>query len=159
MRNNELFDSIWSTVERANTLSLHESQLQRDYITFADPDKPFVRTDKGTVKRRATIALYAEYIENFYSSRWEYSDAVTVTVDTSSVGSIMDSIRDILGSLLPAIRKASPDTDVFSLGLDSLLMDRAVKIIRAAMGLQDRLAPRHLYANPSLPSSLPLLHG
>lgn len=138
----------WSTVERANTLSIHKNQLQRDYITFAEPDKPFVRTDKGTVKRRATLALYADYIERFYSSRLEDSDAATV--DTSSVESITDSIRHILGSLLPAIYKASPDTDVFSLGLDSLLVFRAVKTIRAAMGLQDRLAPRHLYANPTL---------
>ncbi|KAK3167235.1 putative secondary metabolism biosynthetic enzyme [Lepraria neglecta] len=147
-RDNELFDSIWSTVEKANTLSLHKNQLQRDYITFAEPDKPFVRTDKGTVKRRATLALFADYIERFYSSRGEDSDAVTV--DTSSVESIMGSIRHILGSLLPAIHEASPDTDLFSLGLDSLLVFRAVKTIRAAMGLQDQLAPRHLYANPTL---------
>lgn len=149
LRNNELFDSIWSTVEKANALSLHKNQLQRDYITFAEPDKPFVRTDKGTVKRHATLALYADYIERFYSSRGE--DLDIFTIDTSSIESIMDSIRHILGSLLPAIHEASPDTDVFSLGLDSLLVYRAVKTIRAAMGLQDQqLAPRHLYANPTL---------
>lgn len=152
LRDNELFDSIWSTIEKANTLSLHKNQLQRDYITFAEPDKPFVRTDKGTTKRRATLALYADYIERFYSSRGEDldEDSDAVTVDTSSVESIMDSIRNILGSLLPAIHETSQDTDVFSLGLDSLLVLRAVKTIRAAMGLQDQLAPRHLYANPTL---------
>lgn len=147
-RDNELFDSIWSTVEKANTLSLHKNQLQRDYITFAEPDKPFIRTDKGTVKRRATLALYADYIERFYNSRVEDSDAVTI--DMSSVESIVESIRHVLGSLLPSIREAPPDTDVFSLGLDSLLVLRAVKIIRAGMGLQGQLAPRHLYANPTL---------
>ncbi|KAL9006359.1 MAG: hypothetical protein Q9188_000895 [Gyalolechia gomerana] len=147
-RDNELFDSIWSTIEKANALSLHKNQLQRDYVTFAEPDKPFVRTDKGTVKRRATLALYANYIERFYSSRDEGSE--TVTFDISSVESIMDSIRHVLGSLLPAIHEASPDTDLFSFGLDSLLVFRAVKIIRAATGLQDQLAPRHLYANPTL---------
>lgn len=135
-------------MERANTLSLHKNQLQRDYIAFAEPNKPFVRTDKGTVKRRATIALYADYIERFYSSRGE--DPNALTVDTSSVASIMDSVRHILGSTLPAILKASPDTDLFSLGLDSLEAFRAVKSIRAAMGLRDQLAPRHLYANPTL---------
>ena len=100
------------------------------------------------MKRRATLALYADYIERFYNSRGDDSDAVTV--DTSSVESIMDSIRHILGSLLPAIHEAPPDTDVFSLGLDSLLVLRAVKAIRAGMGLQDQLAPRHLYANPTI---------
>lgn len=51
---------------------------------------------------------------------------------------------------MPAIHKASPDSDVFSLGLDFLLVFRAVKTIWAAMGLQDQLAPRHLYASPTL---------
>ncbi len=82
-------------------MSLHKNQLQRDYITFAEPDKPSVRTDKGTVKRRATLALYADYIERFYTSRGEDPDAVTI--DTISFESIIDSIRHILGSLLPAI--------------------------------------------------------
>ena len=147
-RDNELLDSIWSIVEKANSLSVHKNQLQRDYVTFAEPDKPFIRTDKGTVKRRATLILYADYIERFYSSRGEDSDAVTV--DTSSFESILESIRQVLGSLSPAIYEASPDTDLFSLGLDSLLVFRAVKNIRAAMGLRDQLGPRHLYANPTL---------
>lgn len=127
---------------------MHKNQLLRDYVTFAEPDKPFVRTDKGTVKRHATLALYADYIERFYSSRDE--DLDVFTIDPSSVASIMDSIRRILGSLLPAIYEASPDTDVFSLGLDSLLVFRAIKTIRAALGLKDQLGPRHLYANPTL---------
>ncbi|KAL8774486.1 MAG: hypothetical protein Q9209_000859 [Squamulea sp. 1 TL-2023] len=147
-RDSDLLDSIWSTVEKANTLSLHKNQLQRDYITFAEPDKAFIRTDKGTVKRHATLALFADYIERFYSSREVDSDADTI--DTSSLESITESIRHIFGSLLPAIHEASLDTDVFSLGLDSLLVFRAVKTIRAATGLQDQLAPRHLYANPTI---------
>ena len=114
-------------------MSIHKNQLQRDYITFAEPEKPFVRTDKGTVKRRATLELYADYIERFYSSRDE--DLDISTIDTISAESIMGSIRHILGSLLPEIQSASPDTDVFELGLDSLLVFRAIKIIRAATGL------------------------
>jgi len=39
---------------------------------------------------------------------------------------------------------------LFRLGLHSRLAFRAVKTIRAATGLQDQLAPRHLYANPTL---------
>lgn len=147
-RDNELFDGIWTTVEKANTLSRHKNQLQRDYITFAELDKPFIRTDKGTVKRRATLELYADYIERFYNSRGDEKDVVTV--DTSSIESIMDSIRHILGSLMPAIEEASADADVFELGLDSLHVYRAVKAIRVGMGLQEQLAPRHLYANPTI---------
>ncbi|KAF7551265.1 hypothetical protein G7Z17_g5136 [Cylindrodendrum hubeiense] len=148
--NDELFQSIWSTVERANTISLHKNQLQRDYITFAEPDKPFIRTDKRTVKRRATLELYADYIERFYSSRLEEEDTQFLMIDTSSVESIMRAIRHIFGSLFSAVKTVSPGDDLFSLGLDSLLVFRVIKSIRAATGLHDRLSPRHLYANPTL---------
>ncbi|KIM94081.1 hypothetical protein OIDMADRAFT_136765 [Oidiodendron maius Zn] len=152
-RSNELFDSIWSTVGRANELSLQKSRLQRDYITFAEPDKPFIRTDKRTIKRNATLQLYTDYIDRFYGTRDDETSQEargTFTVDTSSIETITESLRRILGSVLPEIEKASPDADVFSLGLDSLLVLRAVKIIRAATGLQEQLAPRYLYANPTL---------
>ncbi|KAL8881551.1 MAG: hypothetical protein Q9198_001262 [Flavoplaca austrocitrina] len=147
-RDTEVFDSIWSTVEKTNKLSLHKNQLQKDYITVSEPDKPFIRTDKGTVKRHATLTLYADYIERFYSSRGDDPDAVNV--DTTSTESIMESVREIMGSLLPALHKAPPDADLFALGLDSLLVFRAIKAIRVAMGLQDQLAPRHLYASPTI---------
>ena len=149
-KDDELLSSIWSTIEEANALALLKTRLREDYITFAEPDKPFIRTDKGTVKRHATLSLYSDYIERFYSSRVEDVDEVA-TIDTSSLESIMQSVRELLGSSLPAILEASPDTDVFSLGVDSLLVFRATKVIRSAMGLrQDQLAPRYLYANPTL---------
>ena len=62
-----------STVDQrgkeANSQSRHKDQLLRDFILFAQPDKPFVRTDKGTVKRHATLQVYADYVESFYSSQ------------------------------------------------------------------------------------------
>ncbi|KAF5013927.1 hypothetical protein FDECE_102 [Fusarium decemcellulare] len=148
---NELFDSIWSTVERANALSLHKNQLQRDYIAFSEPDKPFIRTDKGTVKRRATLSLYDDYIERFFQSRLDDTNVhLSVMVDISSTESIMDAVRHIFGSFASAFKTAPPDTDVFSLGLDSLLVFQAIKSLRAATGLQDRLSTRHLYAHPTI---------
>jgi hypothetical protein len=66
--NDELYDSIWEIVNKANAMSLHKNQLHRDYIMFAEADKPFIRTDKRTIKRRATLDLYADYIDRFYDS-------------------------------------------------------------------------------------------
>lgn len=143
-----LLDSIWSTVEKANDSSLQKTRLSKDYIAFAESEKPFIRTDKGTVKRRATLAVYEDYVERFYNSRGE--DIGDFTVDSTSTETIVNSVRHILGSLLPNVLEASLDTDVFSLGLDSLNVFQAIKIIQTAMDLQDQLAPRHLYANPTI---------
>ena len=65
----------------------------------------------------------------------------------------MESTRDILGPLSPTIYGASPDTDLFSLSLDFLLVFGAVKSIQAAMGLKDQLAPLHFYVNPTIAKS------
>ncbi|KAF2154527.1 hypothetical protein K461DRAFT_310975 [Myriangium duriaei CBS 260.36] len=147
-KDNELFDSIWAVVELANGLLLQKAHLSRSYIAFADPDRPFIRTDKRTIKRHATVALYADYIDRFYESREGEFD--TVAIDASSVETILESLRPIFGPSLPAVYEASPNTDIFSLGLDSHLVIRSVNAIRATMRLGDKLAPRHLYANPTL---------
>ncbi|KAK1704900.1 uncharacterized protein BDZ83DRAFT_594754 [Colletotrichum acutatum] len=148
-KNNEVWDSIWAAIERANALSLHKNQVQRDYVAFAELDTPFSRTDKGTVKRRATLEAYADYIERFYSSRL-HQDTQFLAIDTSAIASITDAVRHVLGSLSPAVKKATPDDDLFAMGFDSLLVFRAIKTLRVATGLRDLLAPRHLYGSPTL---------
>ncbi|KAI6779256.1 Transferase family protein [Emericellopsis cladophorae] len=145
----EQIESIWATVQKANSVSRHRNQLLRDFVTFSEPDKPFIRTDKQTVKRSATLALYADYIERFYTSRNDDLDE-TYSVDLQSRESIMTCVRGILASSLPGIDSVSADTDLFDLGLDSLGVFAAVKSIRAATALGDTIAPRHVYAHPTI---------
>ncbi|KAJ4118864.1 hypothetical protein NW768_010602 [Fusarium equiseti] len=152
-RNNELFDSIWAMVERANNSTFQKTRIQREYIAFAEADKPFIRTDKATIKRRATLDLYAYFIERFYNSRNEEAedeDFDQFSIDTTSNETILNSVAQIMRSVLPDIEYFSPEEDVFDLGLDSLLVVRVIRIIRAVTGLEEQLAPRHLYAYPTL---------
>ncbi|KAI8937883.1 hypothetical protein NX059_005570 [Plenodomus lindquistii] len=146
--NDDVFNSIWLTIDASNKQGLQRVRLSREFVTFAEPERPFIRTDKGTVKRQATLALYADYIERFYNSRGD--DLGNFSVDITTLKSSMESIREIMGSILPAISGADADEDVFGLGLDSLNVFKTIKVIKAALKLQDQLAPRHLYANPTL---------
>lgn len=152
-RNNELFDSVWAIVERANSSTFQKTRIQREYIAFAEVDKPFVRTDKRTIKRRATLELYSDFIERFYSSRneeGEDEDFDQFSIDTTSNATLLDSVVHIMRSVLPDVEDFSPDEDVFDLGLDSLLVVRVIRILRAVTGLEEQLAPRHIYAYPTL---------
>lgn len=152
-RNNELFDSIWEKVERANSSGFQKIRFQRDYVAFAEPDKPFIRTDKSTIKRRATLDLYADFVDRFYATRDEAAateDYDEYTIDTTSDETILQSVQKIMASISPEFEDLSPDEDVFDKGLDSLLVYQAIRIIRACTGLQEQIAPRHLYANPTL---------
>ncbi|UKZ61328.1 putative NRPS-like protein biosynthetic cluster [Trichoderma atroviride] len=150
-KTDELLDSIWDAVKQANSQSRHKDQLLRDFVTFSEPDKPFVRTDKGTIKRPATLALYEGYIDRFYGSR---SDETTssISIDITSADAIQNGLKTILSSVLPEIDQAAQIANFFDLGLDSLGVFSVVKSIRAATGLDEHLAPRHIYANPSLAS-------
>ncbi|KAL6918333.1 hypothetical protein FSST1_009828 [Fusarium sambucinum] len=151
-----LFNSIWAVIERANSLSLHKDQLHRDYIAFSEADKPFIRTDKRTIKRRATMALYADYIERFYQSRGEDDSndgAATLgllTIDTASLDSTTRAVRHILASIVSAAKDAPLDADLFTLGFDSLLVFRATKTIAAATDLGGKFSPRNFYAGPTI---------
>ncbi|KAJ2970993.1 hypothetical protein NQ176_g7911 [Zarea fungicola] len=144
----ELLDSIWETVQEANTQSRHKNQLLRDFITFSEADKPFIRTDKGTVKRPATLKLYEDYIERFYSSR--NGDIPAFDVDMTSLTSILHDVRELFASYLPEVRDVDQDANLFELGFDSLAVFAAIKTLRVVTGLQDRLSARQLYANPTL---------
>lgn len=144
----EMLDSIWETVQEANTQSRHKNQLLRDFITFAEADKPFIRTDKGTVKRPATLKLYEDYIERFYSSR--NGDIPAFDVDMSSLESIQHDVRALFASYLPEVNDVPLDANLFEVGLDSLAVFAAIKTLRVVTGLQDRLSARQLYANPTL---------
>lgn len=148
-KTDELLDSIWDTVKKANSISRHKNQLLRDFVTFAEPEKPFFRTDKGTVKRPATLTLYADYIERFYSSRDENVTG-TFTVDLDSLESIQACIREIVASTLQEVQEAPVDADLFELGLDSLGVFALIKTLRVATGLDEKIAPRHVYASPSV---------
>ncbi|KAK2839260.1 putative NRPS-like protein biosynthetic cluster [Arthroderma sp. PD_2] len=153
-KSDALFDSIWETVKKANSLSRHTGQLVKDFVTFSKPDKPFIYTDKGTVKRAATLELYANYIDRFYDSLGDDLDGLDSIppVDVNSTESVQHGVRGILAASLPEIIQASADMDLFELGLDSLGVFAAVKKIRAATGLGEHIAPRHVYANPTISS-------
>ncbi|WXC58510.1 hypothetical protein SNK03_004411 [Fusarium graminearum] len=151
-----LFNSIWAVVERANSLSLHKNQLHRDYVAFSEADKPFIRTDKRTIKRRATMALYEDYIQRFYQSRTEddSGDGAAaigfITVDTSSLDSTTRAVRHVLASIVPVVKDSPADADMFTLGFDSLLVFRATKTIAAVTDLGGKFSPRNFYAGPTI---------
>ncbi|KAI1185029.1 transferase family protein [Nemania serpens] len=152
-KSEELMESIWKTVQDANSKSRHKNQLLRNFITFATPDKPFFRTDKRTIKRPATLALYADFIERFYNMQTDDNDdggSSIVVLNTSSIESLQ---RFVLKVIQPTFHGAEgtidPDTNFFELGMDSLGVMSAVKEIKAVTKL-DGLYPRHVYSNPTI---------
>lgn len=63
-----LMKEIWPQVRKANEVADTTGELEQRYIIFAKKGKPFEMGLKGTVQRYATTPLYAQEIEDLYTS-------------------------------------------------------------------------------------------
>lgn len=59
---------IWPQASKANDVADMYGQLEQRYVIFAKKEKPFQMGLKGTVQRYATTLLYAQEIEELYTS-------------------------------------------------------------------------------------------
>jgi acyl-coenzyme A synthetase/AMP-(fatty) acid ligase len=65
-RRQTLVEAIWPAVERGNREYYDLARVTKDRIIFTTPDRPMSRTPKGTVRRRPTLDLYEEEINQMY---------------------------------------------------------------------------------------------
>ncbi|KAI0436490.1 hypothetical protein F4803DRAFT_556958 [Xylaria telfairii] len=63
-----LISSIWPAIERGNKEYYDLAHVQKDRIIFTLPERPMIKTPKGTVMRRQTLELYAKEIDEMYAS-------------------------------------------------------------------------------------------
>ncbi|KAJ8509096.1 hypothetical protein ONZ45_g8704 [Pleurotus djamor] len=153
-----LRNEFWPIVEEANKLAPTFSRVYKDMILFASPDKPLPRAGKGTVMRKAALAVYDAEIQNIYNT-------IEAGVESSSAGKGPSSWKS--ESLLPWLQAHASDLvpkgtfslsdDLFAHGFDSLnatlLRHRIVSALRQheATSSQHVDVPQTLvYDNPTL---------
>ncbi|KAF2845610.1 acetyl-CoA synthetase-like protein [Plenodomus tracheiphilus IPT5] len=62
-----LLEDIWPHIAQANNVVETYSQLERRYLVFASRSKP-LPVEHGNIKRKAVVELYADEIDNLYTS-------------------------------------------------------------------------------------------
>ncbi|KAI0064074.1 acetyl-CoA synthetase-like protein [Artomyces pyxidatus] len=112
-------NSIWSSVEKANSTSPSHSQIWKEMILVTTPGKDLPRTDKGSVKRKLAIDLYAKEIDDLYlaveSLASNNQAPLPATLDVESLTPFFQAlVEEAMGKPLKA------DDDVFASGMDSL---------------------------------------
>ncbi|PHH73465.1 hypothetical protein CDD82_5464 [Ophiocordyceps australis] len=154
-----LIDSVWPVIEEANKVTVAHGQILRRFVAVSDPNKPFLRASKGTVQRTGTIKEYSDFIDALYDRAEEDEDVNdAVPLDLTTKESLTQSIVDLFQSRL-GVDAIKPDSDFFTLGIDSLQVLSLCNILRSsfkALGTSiDRksIVPRIVYANPT-PQSL-----
>lgn len=152
-----LISSVWSIVEEVNKVTVAHGRITRDMIAISDATIPFALSPKGTMQRMATVSLYKDFIDRLYAQTdeaIEIKDAVA-PLDISSLESLTQSIVDIVESMT-GISEVESESDIFSLGVDSMQVLTLSRILRSALdfaGLKtskDAVAARAIYANPTI---------
>ncbi|KAJ7443002.1 putative aminoadipate reductase [Mycena latifolia] len=113
-------NSIWPVTEEANEDAPAFGRIYKEMILVTDPDRPMARAPKGTVNKKATIALYKEEIEALYDTIEASGNAASDIEPPSSW-----TTRDLEPWLakhasLLAERDIHGGHDLFDQGFDSL---------------------------------------
>ncbi|SMQ55260.1 unnamed protein product [Zymoseptoria tritici ST99CH_3D7] len=146
----DLVDQFWPVIQQANAGNPGHGQVWKSKIGIAKRDKPFVRTPKGTVIRKQTVALYANEIEALYSNEAS-DDAVGRLSADASVSDTRQFLRKVFKAKgMASIEKMSDDEDIFNHGVDSLQTMAVASTLSHAMGIS--VSPRVIYSHPTIAS-------
>ncbi|CAG8130357.1 unnamed protein product [Penicillium salamii] len=147
-------DEIWPTVQVANQTIAAHGRVMKNKIGFALKDKPFKRTPKGSVQRRAVLQEYADEIDALYAEASEdgMDQLLPETLDEESVTAFT---RQVVARVLE--RSDFSNTQTFdSAGLDSLMTIRVSQLLQ--WGIQMRrpdvqasaVSTQAIYGNPTI---------
>ncbi|KDQ52238.1 hypothetical protein JAAARDRAFT_184391 [Jaapia argillacea MUCL 33604] len=146
-------DEIWKSVETANAFAPSHSRIFKEMILVADPAKPFELTPKGTPRRQAVLAAYANEIEVLYASVEQSTQKDLDPPLIWTLESATEFVRLALKKTLSV--PVGDEDDIFQQGCDSL----QATWIRSALlhGLRRSLKTKppnlpydFVYAHPSI---------
>ena len=150
-------DKVWPHIDgHVNKIVPQHSRLLRGMVLVARPDRPFLVSDKGTVKTKASLALYTDDIERAYEALERGVDfatahsALLVSSSTSSVQDVLPFVQDVVADALG--RKLGPHDDFFRNGMDSLVATKLRTALSAAIrraGISTPVPRNVVYAHPT----------
>lgn len=143
-------------IERANAEAPGYAKLQEDRILFTKRERPMLRTDKGTVKRAATLKAYEKEIEELYASGSAQNTESLPELNAHDEPSLRSWLLDIFRGItkLPGL---TADEDFFTAGVDSLQVMKGVRQLKACFGSAkgiefppNSMTPSVIYSNPTI---------
>ncbi|KAJ7144760.1 putative aminoadipate reductase [Mycena crocata] len=152
-------NSIWPVVEEANESAPAFARIYKEMILLTQPSRPMLRTPKGTVMKKATIALYKENIEALYDTIEASGNAASeIEPPASWSAQDLEPWLRTHASLL-ADKDIRGGRDLFDQGFDSLnatfLRHRIVAVLKNAPDSDAKAAAlkisqNFVYAHPSI---------
>ncbi|MCJ1250944.1 hypothetical protein MMC30_008173 [Trapelia coarctata] len=138
----KLLESIWPLVERANQGCPDYAVISEDLVFLTPSGKPLLRTAKGTVRRSATVSAFQQEIDNLYGvSEGQTNGEITATasgVNMNDLASLQFSFHSIVSEEL-GTNDFNDDTDLSTIGLDSLHVMNMVRKVNAALDKSNKV--------------------
>nr|GAT45908.1 acetyl-CoA synthetase-like protein [Mycena chlorophos] len=131
----EFRNRIWDVVEEANAVAPAFGKVYKEMILVTTPEKVMVKAPKGTVVKKATLALYEKEIAELYDTIQESTSASDIAPPASFAPA--DLVPWLLEHASALSQKAiNAEEDLFDQGFDSLnatfLRHRIVGALRTA---------------------------
>lgn len=142
-------DKIWPSIDRANQSAPAHARVEKAMVILTKPDKPMIRSGKGTIQRQGTLAMYAADIDEVYLKADTVLTGVDhASLDTKDVGQIAQWLKKVISQIEPALLE-DEQKSFFEKGMDSLMGVRLVRALRHGLG-RPELELSVVYNNPSL---------
>lgn len=144
-----LIETLWPSVEKANTTAPAHAHIEKHMILITSPDKPMVRSGKGTIQRAGTLAEYSAEIDQLYQN----ADTVLTGVERASLDcknpeEVSSFIQQAISDINPNLMRGETD-NLFASGMDSLAAVRLVRVLRHGLGQPD-FNMSDIHTNPSV---------
>lgn len=150
----DFIEEIWPTVQGANQTIAAHGRVMKNRIGLAVKSKPFKKTPKGTVQRRAVLRDYEEEIDALYEKDLE-NDLDNFLPETLDYESVTRYISQIIAHVLEKPEIASTQ-DFYTAGLDSLMTIQVSRLLQKSMQLRrpdvkaGAINPQTIYGNPTV---------
>ncbi|KAJ3578218.1 hypothetical protein NPX13_g2342 [Xylaria arbuscula] len=157
----EMTDGIWPAVEDANRQCPSYGRIYHNMILFTSPDKPMLKTSKGTVQRQSTLELYKKELDELYESNDNHVWSPLEGYD-GNTDDLERRIREVIKSVSTDINvdTLTLDSDLFESGLNSLqvtVISRALTAWLSSLGPARTVQPRMIYSSPTLSGLLTMV--
>ncbi|TFK32068.1 hypothetical protein BDQ12DRAFT_693080 [Crucibulum laeve] len=127
----EYLDSIWATIERTNALIPKHSRILQQMVIVATREKPFILSDKGSIRAKETLSAYDTEINDAYR-RFDTTPANLKAQAPATLEESLELVRNIVHCI--AGRQLEDDQNIFEAGLDSLHATQIRAQLLAACG-------------------------
>ncbi|KUL86230.1 hypothetical protein ZTR_08387 [Talaromyces verruculosus] len=145
----ELVDLIWPAIDACNEKMPAYARIMKEMIKVLPSTAQYRTTDKGTVIRSAFYRDFADQIEDAYRD-----DSVNENLPVIEGPELLAHLRQLLTDVVGGsgdVADVKDDTDLFSLGIDSLQSLKLRISIMKTVNLAGTTLPQNfVFENPSL---------